>query len=153
MKRVLLLSFLVGCVLVSTAQVKDYTGIPSLVWPKLFDISYKAGQDEYGEIQIPVFSETVKKLEGQKISLPGYMIPFQGGYKESRFILSSLPINACFFCGTGGPESVIEIVALKPIPYTEKPIEVRGILKLNNTNPDEMIYKLEDVEYLGVVDF
>lgn len=139
--------------LTAFSQSKEYTGIPSLVWPKLWDIEYKTGQDEFGEIDIPVFSEKVKKLEGTRILLPGYMIPFSGSFKEDHFILSALPVNACFFCGTGGPESVIEVYSTKPIPFSEKPIEVKGTLKLNDSDPEHMIYILEDTEYLGTVDF
>ena len=153
MKQVVFIIFLLVSTLGTNAQTKEYTGIPSLVWPKLIDITYKAGQDQYGEIQIPVFSEKVKNMEGKVVTLPGYMIPFEGGYKETRFILSSLPINACFFCGTGGPESVIEIKSKKAIAYSEMPIEVRGILRINNSDPDQMIYALEEVEYLGTVKF
>ena len=153
MVRSVLIIFLFTIVSAVNAQSKDYTGIPSLVWPKLFDIEYKAGQDQYGEIQIPVFSERVEKLAGSSITLPGYMIPFEGGYKETRFILSALPLNACFFCGTGGPESVVEIRSKRPISYTEKPIEIRGVLRLNDSDPDQMIYVLEEADYLGIVEF
>lgn len=92
-------------------------------------------------------------LAGKEIVLPGYIIPFQNGMKDSHFMLSSLPINACFFCGVGGPEGVVEVFLRKPITYTDKPVEVKGRLVLNDSNPDKMIYILENAEFLGEIDF
>ena len=68
-------------------------------------------------------------------------------------MLSSMPLNACFFCGVGGPETVVEVFLTKSIIYTDKPIEVKGKLVLNNSNPDKMIYLLESAEFLGAVEF
>ena len=137
----------------SYAQEKVYEGIPSLVWPRLIDIGYKQAEDEFGVYEKPVFSEDVKSMEGVEIYLPGYMIPFEGGYSGTKFILSALPLNACFFCGVGGPETVIEVHLERTIKYTEKPIEVSGLLKLNDSDPDAMIYVLEEATYHGTLEF
>ncbi|MCW5910012.1 MAG: hypothetical protein KIT62_03000 [Cyclobacteriaceae bacterium] len=134
----------------SRAQ-STYTGFPSLVWPKLYAITYQ--KDPKGEFDKPIFTKEVKALAGKEIVLPGYIIPFQGVTKESHFMLSSLPINACFFCGVGGPEGVVEVFLRKPIPYTDRPVEVKGKLVLNDSNPDQMIYILTDAEFLGEIDF
>jgi hypothetical protein len=138
----------------SQAQVKStYKGFPSLVWPKLYDITYTKVKDNLGEYDKPIFSEAAKSLKGKSVILPGYMVPFSEGIKGSVFILTSLPLNACFFCGVGGPETVIEVRLTSPVTYTEKPIEVKGILKLNDSNPDQMIYILEKAEFLGEIEF
>lgn len=135
------------------AQSK-YTGFPSLIWPKLYDIKFENVSDNLGEYQKPIFSQAAKSIEGKVVSLPGYMVPFDNGkMKGKNFILTSLPLNACFFCGVGGPESVIEINLKEEINYTEKPIEIRGVLRLNASDPDRMIYRLEQAEFLGEVDF
>lgn len=133
------------------AQSKDYTGIPSLVWPVLYDIQYEKAQDEYGAYDRPVFSEAVKKMAGQEITLPGYIIPFEGTNQSKAFMFSSLPLNACFFCGVGGPETVVQVRMAKPIDYNDKPVEIRGRLKLNPDNPDEHFYILDDAMELGPV--
>jgi hypothetical protein len=137
----------------ATAQSK-YTGFPSIVWPKLYDIRFEKAKDKLGEYEKPIFSQAAKSLEGKVVSLPGYMVPFEnGGVKGKKFILTSLPLNACFFCGVGGPESVIEINLKEEITYTESPVEIKGILRLNDKDPDRMIYRIEQAEYLGEVDF
>jgi hypothetical protein len=137
--------------LISKAQKNEYKGFPSLVWPKLYNVTYVKARDTNGEYEKPVFSAPVKLLAGKAITLPGYIVPFENGLKSSSFMLSSLPLNACFFCGVGGPESVVEVHLKKEITYNEKPIEVKGVLKLNDTNPDKMMYVLENAEIIGEV--
>lgn len=151
-KIVILLLFLLNF---SHARAQSkYMGFPSLIWPKLYDIKFENVSDNLGEYQKPIFSQAAKSIEGKIVSLPGYMVPFDNGkMKGKNFMLTSLPLNACFFCGVGGPESVIEINLNEEINYTEKPVEVRGILRLNGIDPDRMIYRLEQAEFLGEVDF
>jgi hypothetical protein len=136
------------------AQSKSkYTGFPSLVWPKLYDISFTKGNDQLGEFDKPVFSSATKSLEGKSVLLPGYMVPFTEGVKGTHFILTSLPLNACFFCGVGGPESVVEVFLKNEVSYTARPVEIQGVLKLIDKNPDQMIYVLEKAEFLGELDY
>ena len=135
------------------AQTSTYKGFPSLEWPKLYAITFKKEKDSLGEYERPVFSAAVKALQGKVISLPGYMVPFENALKGNKFILSSTPLNACFFCGVGGPESVIEVQLKTSITYTDRPIQVRGVLKLNDKDPDKMIYLLEDAEFEGLVEY
>ena len=135
----------------SKAQSKDYMGIPSLVWPVLYDIQYEKAQDAYGTYDKPVFSEAVKKMEGQEITLPGYIIPFEGTSQATSFMFSSLPLNACFFCGVGGPETVVQVIMAKATQYNDEPVEIKGRLKLNTDNPDKHFYMLEDAVKLGPV--
>jgi hypothetical protein len=149
----ILVCLIVSCVAAAQNKSNTYTGFPSLVWPKLYDIRYEKAADKLGEYEKPIFSSAVKALNGKMVTLPGYMIPFENGTKGNVFMLSSLPLNACFFCGVGGPESVVEIRLKQAISYTEKPIEVKGVLRLNDTNPDKMIYTLEQAEYVGEFDF
>ena len=123
--------------------------MPSLVWPKLYDITFQKASDKLGEYDKPIFSIAAQSLRGKIITLPGYMVPFESGVKGSHFMLSSLPLNACFFCGVGGPESVVEVNLKVPLTYTEKPIEIRGELFLNDKDPDKMIYIINNAEFIG----
>jgi hypothetical protein len=143
------------CFILNTAlgQQKNYTGFPSLVWPKLYEITYVKKTDKNGDYDKPVFSEAAKSLNGKTISLPGYIVPFEGGLKSSsHFMFSSMPLSACFFCGVGGPESAVEVFTKEKITYTDKPVEISGVLRLND-DPDSMIYVLEKAEVLGPVEY
>ncbi|MDN5205269.1 hypothetical protein QQ008_28050 [Fulvivirgaceae bacterium BMA10] len=122
-----------------------YRSIKSETWQKLFVITFKTIKDQYGETEKPVFSEEVKKMEGKQITVPGYIFPTEDMFAGSKKILfSALPVNNCFFCGTGGPESVMTINLKKSLVYTERKISLRGTLELNDENPDELIYILND---------
>jgi len=135
-------------------KVSAYKGIPSLVWPKLYDIKFQKAKDAQGEeYEKPLFSAAAKSIDKKSISLPGYIIPFENGMKSSHFMLSSLPVNACFFCGVGGPETVIEVYTKEPVTYTDKPVEFKGLLKLNDKDPDKMIYVLENAEFIGEAEY
>jgi hypothetical protein len=127
-----------------------YKGFPSLVWPKLYTIQYIPGSEEFDGLDKPIFSEAAKSLSGKSVTLPGYLVPFENGaQKSNHFMLSSLPINACFFCGGGGPETVVEVFTVNQVVYTDKPVEVKGTLFLNDKNPTQMIYILSSAEVLG----
>lgn len=152
MKRLLFL-----CVFLYAAaaygQKNPYQGFPSLYWPKLYEISFTKGRDDLGEFEKPVFSDAVKSLRDKVIILPGYMVPLENETTASTIMLSSLPLNACFFCGVGGPETVVEVHLKSKTRYIEQPVEVRGTLRLNDQDPDQMIYVLEDAEVLGTLDY
>jgi hypothetical protein len=150
MKKSLLLFLLSLCLAFSSpAQKSIYKGLPSLIWPQLYKISFQKN----GDIDKPLFTKEVIVLGNKQITLPGYMVPFESGMKGSHFMLSSLPLNACFFCGVGGPETVVEIFLNKPITYTDKPVEIKGKLILNDKDPDKMIYQLIGAEFLGAIEF
>jgi hypothetical protein len=150
-----ILTGLIGTILLlsisldSMGQKSVYKGFPSLTWPKLYNTTFVKASDKLGDYDKPVFPDAVKALNGKTISLPGYMIPFENGMKGNHFMFSSMPINACFFCGVGGPETVVEVFSKETVTYSEKPIEIQGKLKLNDKNPDQMIYILENVEIIG----
>jgi hypothetical protein len=135
------------------AQKMEYKGFPSLIWPKLYKTTFVKAKDQLGEYEKPVFSKEVKALAGKTVTLPGYIVPFEKGLRSKKFMFSSLPLNACFFCGVGGAETIIEVQMKNEITYTEKPVEITGVLRLNDTDPDKMIYTLVDAELLGEVGF
>jgi len=129
------------------SQKSTYKGFPSLVWPKLYDIQFQKAKDNLGDYEKPIFSAGAKALNGKTVTLPGYMVPFENGVKGNHFMLSSMPLNACFFCGVGGPETVVEVFLKEPMTYTERPVQITGVLKLNDKDPDKMLYVLENAAF------
>lgn len=124
------------------------------LWKTLADVRYEIQQDEYGDLYVPVFSEEVKKAKGQVVEVEGFIIPFEGMFQPTQLILSALPISECFFCGSGGPETVMEI-SMKPdekVKYTTKRIKIRGKLILNAEDPDKLMYLLEEGVYAGLAE-
>ena len=141
MKNVILL-LVIACSFSATAQFTD----SSKNWDTMADVKYEKSQDEYGEIYIPKFGDEVLKMKGKKVSLKGFIIPFEGMFEPKHIIISSLPIAACFFCGGSGPETVAEAYLTEEIKYTAKPVTVTGRLELNNTDYDQLMYILKDAE-------
>ncbi|TFV93072.1 hypothetical protein E4S40_12450 [Algoriphagus kandeliae] len=127
----------------SSAKAQDTN-----VWRSLAEVSYKISEDEFGELYVPVFSDKIKKLEGTVVEADGYIIPFEGMFKPEHIILSSLPLAECFFCGSGGPETVMEVMLRDPIKYTSKRVRVRGKLTLNAKDPEKLMYILQDAELI-----
>ncbi|WP_370539310.1 hypothetical protein [Algoriphagus sp. AK58] len=118
------------------------------VWKSLSEVSYKISKDNFGELYVPVFSDNIKKLEGKVVEADGYIIPFEGMFKPNHIILSSLPLAECFFCGSGGPETVMEVMLTNPIKYTSKRVKVRGKLTLNANDPEKLMYILKEAQLI-----
>jgi hypothetical protein len=153
MKKFLMVMVLaVGC-LDGLAQTKQYNGLPSLVWPKLYDVKFVKASDKDGEYEKPIFGDAAKSLNGKSVTLPGYIVPFETGMRSKHLMFTSLPLNACFFCGVGGPETVVEVFLKNEINYSDKPMEIKGTLRINDKDPDKMIYVLENAELLGEAEF
>ncbi|WP_299457861.1 hypothetical protein [uncultured Microscilla sp.] len=123
-----------------------YAQNPYAVWKTLKDIQIKTKYDSQKryEVDIPLFGSKVKALNGKSITIKGYLIPIEAYTKQGFFILSALPYNLCYFCGGAGPETVMEVTSTQKIKYTDKPIVLKGILKLNATDPNHLLYRLQN---------
>jgi hypothetical protein len=73
----------------------------------------------------PVFTKEIQALDKRDVKLYGFMMPLDQSRKQKRFLLASFPPH-CAFCLPGGPESMVEVVADKPIEFTYEPIVVAG---------------------------
>ena len=133
-------------------QAQDVFAKGGDLWRELADVTYDIQKDEYGDLFVPVFSKDIQYLEGKLVEVEGFIIPFEGMFKPTQLILSSLPISECFFCGAGGPETVMEISMNEKIKYTTKRVKIRGKLKLNAKNPDKLMYILEEGVFTGIAD-
>ena len=96
------------------------------------------------DVEYPIFSENIKAINGKEIEVKGYMIPLEELTGQNFFVLSAFPYNMCFFCGGAGPETVMEVNTIKEIPFSEKPILIKGRLELNESDYNHMMYILND---------
>jgi hypothetical protein len=115
-------------------------------WAKLAQVNFTTEFDEnWGmEVKKPIFSAIVMQLSGKEVVLDGYIYPLEGKKSSAYFVLSSLPLASCFFCGKGGPETVIEVSAKEVVPFTEKKIKVKGKLGIKDSDPSGLIYTLQE---------
>ena len=134
---------------VATSLVHGQDQVPSgNSWKTLAKITYKKEYDEILGFKIdkPVFSDKVKALEGQEITIKGYIIPVEGYKSHKEFILSAFPYNMCYFCGGAGPETVMEVEALEPIAFQAESLVLKGKLVLNPDDINRLMYLLVDAE-------
>ncbi len=110
------------------------------LWNLLRNVTYKATNIFYEAH----FSDELQALEGQEVSLKGFIIPLEESLESTHFVLSYFPYASCFFCGGSGPESVVEVHAQKPVAFTDKPVVIRGILRLNSDDPEQLFFALDD---------
>lgn len=127
---------------VSTASAQDN------MWKTLSKITFKKQYDEMlgFKVDVPIFSEDIKKLAGKEIKIKGYIIPVEGYKSHKEFIFSAFPYSMCFFCGGAGPETVMEVYAKEPIKYSAEAVTLKGKLELNDSDVNRLIYTLKDVE-------
>ena len=147
-----LLIFLTATFLLTlSAPVFSQSSSGNSTWKTLSKITYKKEYDEMlgFKIDVPVFSQDVLALEGTEVTITGYIIPVEGYKSHKEFIFSAYPYNMCFFCGGAGPETVMEVVALEEVPYTADPVTIKGILRLNATDINRLMYALEEVKKIN----
>ncbi|MEL7147209.1 MAG: hypothetical protein AAFO69_12625 [Bacteroidota bacterium] len=114
-------------------------------WSKLAQVDFVKSTDGYAEIYLPEFSMAIESSEGQEIVLQGYIVPNDGLFSADEFIISSLPLAQCFFCGgDSGPESVAYVYPKENIKYTAKLVTITGILKLNRVDSNNLLYMIRD---------
>ncbi len=97
-----------------------------------------------GLLPLPVFPAAIKAYHGKTIDIDGYIIPLDKTGKT--VVLSGYAMAECFFCGKAGPASVMTIKLKKPIKSykTDQIATFRGRLVLNDSNPAELFYILEN---------
>ena len=95
-----------------------------------------------------IFSPRMKSLEGERITMIGYLLVLDG--KQSVYLLSMNPMASCFFCGNGGPETVVDLhFKNKPVLEMDALISVEGILRLNEDDFNASYYQIEDASALS----
>ncbi len=97
-------------------------------------------------VEVPLFNDTLKALEGKQVIVEGYYIPASETKNNQIVILSAYPFAQCFYCGKAGIESVIDVLSVKPLPRmkTDAKVRIQGRFKLNADNFDYLVFVLEE---------
>jgi len=107
----------------------------AVTWKNLSKVTFEDKYfPEYDAIFLhPTFSDSVKALEGKELTITGYFLSIDP--EKEFYVLSKGPMNACFFCGVGGPETAIELqFTSDPKFKTDDIITVTGKFKLNSVD-------------------
>ena len=117
-------------------------------WKDLEDIEFSEAYveevDQY--ILFPHFGLDIRELESKEVVLSGYILALDPdmGY----YVLSKGPFASCFFCGAGGPETIVELSLKsdKDSFYMDEFTTIKGTLKLNIDDIYRCVYILENAE-------
>jgi hypothetical protein len=140
MNRIILLFFILTPTLVFS-QVE-------ISWETLSDVEfsdvYMEEVDEY--FLYPHFGPSVRQLEGQEVMLTGFILALDPS--DNYYVLSKGPFASCFFCGAGGPETVVELKLKSNKDYfvMDQMVTIKGILKLNPDDIYQCNYIFEQAE-------
>ncbi len=117
-----------------------------LTWEQMGDVTFedKYLEEEDGYYWYPTFGETPKKYDGKEVLITGYIIPVD--IYNGFYVLSKYNNSACFFCGGGGPETIVELEfdAKKRRYKMDEFISFKGTFELNRDNIDHCNYILKN---------
>ncbi|WP_129717576.1 hypothetical protein [Pedobacter sp. SYP-B3415] len=131
MLRKILFLFLMAGGLAAQAQHNPDDLIESANWDVIGGVDFKTPNDNE---MYAVYNANIKKYENKPFELYGYIVPIKDGMKQQKFMLSTLPINQCFYCGKNGVPIMVMVELTEAVKFTYKPVTVKGILKLNKGN-------------------
>ncbi len=130
-KLSLILFFTLGFFWNAKAQHDPNDQIFSANWEIIGDIDFKTVKETE---MYAIFNNEIKKHANKPFELEGYIVPIKDGMKQSKFMLSTLPINQCFYCGKNGVPIMVLVELTEPVKFTYQTIKVRGTLKLSTAN-------------------
>lgn len=84
----------------------------------------------------------VKALDGQVVTLNGFMLPLESQATTSHFLLSKYT-PVCFFCPPGQPNEVVEVRTTKPLRAGYDRIKVTGRFTLQNDGEKGLFFRLD----------
>lgn len=127
----ILLALLLFTGLAAKAQHNPDDQIMSDNWDIIGGVDFKIVKDSQ---MFAIYNDKIKKQANKPFELEGYIVPIKDGMKQTKFMLSTLPINQCFYCGKNGVPIMVMVEMAEPIKFTYQTVTVKGILKLNNGN-------------------
>ncbi|RZL12280.1 MAG: hypothetical protein EOO89_19815 [Pedobacter sp.] len=130
-KVILLLILMAGFGVVSKAQHNPEDQIISENWDIIGDVDFKTVKETE---MYAIFNAEIKKYANKPFELEGYIVPIKDGMKQTKFMLSTLPINQCFFCGKNGVPIMVMVELTEPIKFTYQTVKIKGTLKLSTAN-------------------
>lgn len=113
-------------------------------WKTLEATGEKTRRDEQGYIlSKPLFTPAVKKLNGKRIKVAGWMMPLENASSQKRFVLLGYP-PGCPFHFHAAPNQFIEVIADTPFKTDEVNAHVvSGVLELTGFDESGIFYRLK----------
>lgn len=118
-------------------------------WQNLADVTFEEKEDEANGMiyNQATFGPIISQFQDQEVIISGYMIPMDA--MGLSYALSLNPNAACFFCGSAGPETVLQLKLSKIKRYrTDERLTFKGRLQLNEQDINSLTYVLLDAKEL-----
>ncbi|RZJ76880.1 MAG: hypothetical protein EOO45_00535 [Flavobacterium sp.] len=126
-----ILLLLAGFGFSAKAQHDPNDQILSENWDVIGSVDFKTVKDTE---MYAIFGNDIKKHANKPFELEGYIVPIKDGMKQTKFMLSTLPINQCFYCGKNGVPIMVLVELAEPIKFTYQTVKIKGTLKLSAGN-------------------
>jgi len=134
--KILILFFLLSASICFSQQKATWEDLSKVEFTEKYFSKY----NEY--FLHPKFLPSVKELEGKQITISGYFLNIDP--RGKIYILSKGPMSSCFFCGQGGPETIVELQFTNKANFkTDDMVGITGILELNKDDVDHFNYILK----------
>lgn len=103
-------------------QSNHSKSIYPVFWPSLAEIDY----------QKHIIPARIKKLDGNYISLAGFLVPLDDNALESKEFLLVPNSQGCIHVPPPPPNQVVHVKMEKQIPINWKPLWIEGKLRMEN---------------------
>ena len=145
----LLFSFQNQSIVKSYPIVKN-TSVASdtLTWKLLGEIKYiRKKHASYGEVDFPLVNTKLKKMQSKQVVISGFVVPID----NKNYALSKNVFAACFFCGKSGPDTIVglKFKGATPKLKTDTYLTIKGTFKYNETDVENWIYNMDQVEIVA----
>ena len=90
----------------------------------------------------PVYDDKIKKYNGKKVTITGFMFPLEQSEKQKKFLIGPYPLS-CPFHYHVGPSQVIEISSDEAVDFSFDPITIKGELKVRYNEETGTFYYLK----------
>ncbi len=121
-----------------------------ITWQMLSKVTMEFVDD--GANYVVKFSDEIKALNGKYVKIGGFMVLTAISEDNRNFLLSQVPAGQCFFCGSGGPTSLIEIVQRESVEPTFEMIAVTGKLSVLENDPYGLFYRITDAKVISGIE-
>ncbi len=130
-----------------TDYIADYVDVPEgatdwQVFGTTKEIQIETTTDDGFDLMYykPEFSEDLKALDGQEVTVKGYMFPLEGTESQNLFLFGPFPLT-CPYQYHVGPSLVIEVHADgNPVKFSYDAVVITGVLELVPDDPEYSVF-------------
>jgi uncharacterized protein len=90
------------------------------------------------------FPMDVKALNGQTVTLSGFMLPLDAQRRSRHFLLAKYT-PVCAFCPPGEPNEVVEVTVAQGVAVTDRLLTVSGKLTLIDNAEKGLFFRVDGV--------